>query len=411
MESMGHDTERTVSKQMTEEYSLTDFVSTRLISLESKSETSPPVQTLLLVPDGSHALSQGSPLLFSSNKKDITLSKGQVLCATPKNVNIHCGVEVPSILQILRDSSIQVVPTAAEDCFLMSSFSPRSNSASFPLTPIWLSSHIPAKIKVKASNIQNIMLHSEEHVLYLPGEGGSQSILPTQGEYEIPLAAGFESLCVVRMQRFSGHPDQSIGVATSASIWRPHQSPISSISSPTSTNTSITSTDSYPNGANMKFSRSSRVLFDRTIPLPIIIIRQVDRLMRLRLLSAFYRSALYILSLVMPFFGVAFSLKWVTNNAGKQETLQTRPQETVEVQQSATSTNGTTARFEVQPTDGEIKVAFRGDAVDDVAFTFDGRNVNTVLETWQGDDLHQFALQVEGQKGILTADIGPRTNE
>jgi len=113
----------------------------------------------------------------------------------------------------------------------------------------------------------------------------------------------------------------------------------------------------------------------------------------------------------MPFFGVAFSLKWVTNNAGKQETLQTRPQETVEVQQSATSTNGTTARFEVQPTDGEIKVAFRGDAVDDVAFTFDGRNVNTVLETWQGDDLHQFALQVEGEKGILTADIGPRTNE
>jgi hypothetical protein len=255
------------------------------------------------------------------------------------------------------------------------------------------------------------MLHSEEYVLYLPGEGGSQSILPTEGEYEIPLAAGFESLCVVRMQMFPSSPDQSIGVATSASVSRPHQSPISSISSPTSSNTSITSTDSYPHGANLKFYKSSGVLFDRTIPLPLILIRQVDRLMRIRLLGGFYRLALYMLSLVMPFFGVTFSLKWAINNAGKQELLQTRPQETVEVQESATDTSGKTVRFEAEPIDGEIKVAFRGDAVDDVAFTFDGRNVDTVITTWQGDDLHQFTLQVENQKGILTALIGPHTDE
>lgn len=373
---------------------------------------------MLLIPDGTLHSLQNTPLfLFFSACDAFSLKSGQILCETPEHVAIYAEMDVRALLHKLQHSGLKLLPTSVEDCFFIALSSRNTEKAVLSLSPIWLSSRIPAKVKIKSSDIALLLSHSDiPFVLYLPGDGphhpnlpatSSQPILPQAGEYEVPLAAGFQPLSVVRLQAIPGFPGQLVGVANPAAVLLPSASLVTA-SSPSSTETSLTavSSESYPKGATVTVSKRSGVLFARTVPLPRILVHLIDRLIHVRILGTFYRLILYILSLVIPFFGVALSLRWSSIDEHKPSNI--KASGPLQEKTTVSSSQENALYFDLEPGTREICIVFRGDVPQGVKFTLDGKVVNGMLETWLGDDLHQFSLQVSDAQAQGRCRLGVR---
>jgi len=240
----------------------------------------------------------------------------------------------------------------------------------------------------------------------------------SEGEHEIPLANGSEPLRVVLLQNVPNSENQLVGIATPSTIFQAH--PPASPASPTLTAVDATTSASTKAAsankhyrtkklATVTVSKSSNVLFARTVVVPDIVTLQIQRLLRFKLLYTFYRLALYVASLVVPFLGIHLSLKVVPPQEPEPETpgleadaVQEMEQEegkkgvsALETREEPTSDHS--LYYDVAPVSGEVHVTFLGDAADEVSFTVDGNKIDpwSIVQTWHGDDLHQFLLKMD----------------
>ena len=391
-------------------------------------EPSPAVQVLLLSPENPQRKpSQPPSLVLHSASGPITVHHGKVHCETPKDVTVEIIFKDKSIAEVLQTHGISSIPTSENDAFFVYAPERMSGQTALSCYPIWLSSRVPTTVKVSASDIQAITGSSTVTVIYPPGQGISSPVLLKDGKHEVPLANGSEPLRVVPLQAVPNSEGQLVGVATPSKVPQVH-SP-ASLDSPTltavdtiataatkatkATTTTTTAAAAAPKDGGKKklatvtVSKSSNVLFSRTMAVPAIISFQIERLLRFKLLYAFYRLALYITSLVMPFLGINLSLKLSPQHEaeksgpGHEPGTRTREEEretefgTHETREVPTTDSS--LYYDVEPVNGEVHVAFLGEAVDEVLFTVNENKVDpwSIVQTWHGDDLHQFLLKMD----------------
>jgi hypothetical protein len=215
-----------------------------------------------------------------------------------------------------------------------------------------------------------------------------------------------------------------VGIATPSTIFQAH--PPASPASPTptvvdatasaSTKAAATKHDRTKNLATVTVSKSSNVLFAHTVAVPNIVTLQIQRLLRFKLLYTFYRLALYVASLVIPFLGIHLSLKVVPPQEPETPGLEPEEMEgekeagTLETPEEPTSDDS--LYYDVEPVSGEVHVTFLGDAADEVSFTVDANKIDpwSIVQTWHGDDLHQFLFKME-VPSRLGISIQPSTSE
>ncbi|KIM26082.1 hypothetical protein M408DRAFT_330848 [Serendipita vermifera MAFF 305830] len=388
-----------------------------LLSLDPR-ESSPAAQTLLLVPGSTRKEVSTPPLLVvHSSNSPISVSHGKVYCETPEDVTVQAVQDGSSVAEVLQAHGITFIPTSTTDTFFVLS-SPRAHGqASLSFHPIWLTPHIPTTVEISSSSIKLLAEASNPIVLYPPGQGFSQPIMMSEERHEIPLGNGSEPLRAILLHAMPNHTNQLVGIATPSNVHHRHPSPY--LPSPTPTVVDPAEAGSTEQDHNLSseqkvatvtVSKASNVLFARTVPIPNVVMSQMERLFRFKLLYTFYRLALYIVSLMIPLLGVNLSLK-ISPKGSPQESAKLKlpePEKAVvsekeqklsnkpETSEDSTEDNSTLF-YDVEPVSGEVHVSFLGDAADDVSFTVNGKGIDpwSVVQTWHGDNLHQFLLRMD----------------
>jgi hypothetical protein len=129
-----------------------------------------------------------------------------------------------------------------------------------------------------------------------------------------------------------------------------------------------------------------------------------------------------MLTLITPLFGFSLSLKWfipdpkaqnekpnvaLEDESVTQEMTTTWPRPSPLTEMAATATVESALYYDVEPVNGHVHVALRGDVADDMKFTLDGTKVDalSVVQTWQGENVHQFLIKTD-QKARLGVFVG-----
>ena len=389
-----------------------------LLSLDAR-DISPSAQTILLVPGSSRKEVSNPPsLIIHSENGLINVSHGKVYCETPKDVTVEPVSEATSLANTLRAHGITPISTSSSDTFFILSGSRAPNQTSVMFHPIWLSPRIPSAVEVLSSDIKTIAGESAAIVIHTPGRDYSQPLLISEEAHEIPLRNGSEPLRIVPLQAIPNLLGQLVGISTPATIYQ------ATTASPAPPSPSLTAVDppvpseeheATKNVATMNVSKSSNVLFARSIVVPDVITSQMERLLRFKLLYTFYRLALYIVSLLIPFLGIKLSLEIspaksaapreeekVRLVAKVEEKPLVRATPAPEPEKKEESLAENTLYYNVEPVGGEVNVTFLGSAADEVLFTVDGKEIDpwSVIQTWHGDDLHQFLLRMDAPKRL-----------
>jgi hypothetical protein len=133
-----------------------------------------------------------------------------------------------------------------------------------------------------------------------------------------------------------------------------------------------------------------------------------------------------MLTLITPLFGFSLSLKWfipdpkagnekpsvaLEDESIAQEMTTTWPKSSPLTEAAATDNPTATIEsalyYDIEPVNGHVHVALRGDVADDMKFTLDGTKVDalSVVQTWQGENVHQFLIKTD-QKARLGVFVG-----
>lgn len=309
-----------------------------------------------------------------------------------------------SVTEALKAYGITSVPTSNDGAFFVLSSSRTPSQSSISFHPIWLSPRLPTAVEILSSDIKSVIGKSGAIVIYPPGPDFSQPLLMNEERHEIPLGHGTEPLRAVILQAIPDWAGQFVGIASPSTMHQVLASPSPSSQALTAVDATVPTTvppkddNLTKNVATVTVSKSSTVLFARTVTVPDMLTSQMERLFRFKLLYTFYRLALYIVSLVIPFLGINLSLKISPTKAAEQPEQAKEVEEPLPTNETKVeSQTDNSLYYHVEPVGGEVNVTFLGDAADEVTFTLDGKNIDpwAFVQTWHGDDLHQFLLRMD----------------
>ncbi|CAG7845994.1 SubName: Full=Uncharacterized protein {ECO:0000313/EMBL:CCA69285.1} [Serendipita indica DSM 11827] len=351
---------------------------------------------LVLVPtQPKWKLTYSAFLLFTSSGEEIKLMGREVFCDTPSTVSVECRCSMSAVLNALERNGVSTLPTVDANALFVSSNDPHAISSEFNLVKLGALPSSSTPIHVLPSKLTSLM-------------GGSTSLDPPyihQAQLDI-ISAVYVALYSMRSKAIALlHPVQPDS---------PHTSTLTIVGD-NPTNPSKPINDSA-NSATLTLSRprTSRVLFAQTVRIPTIITRRLGWIAHLPFITSFCHVGLYIVALVLPRFGLSFSLQWngassqqhVLSPKGNAKSLVASPKSPDD---SSPASDADTAsgelEFEVEPVDGEVQVVLYGDAADSVTFTMNREKVDpwTVVQTSHGERLHQFTIStnIGGILGVI----------
>ncbi|CCA69285.1 hypothetical protein PIIN_03184 [Serendipita indica DSM 11827] len=374
---------------------------------------------LVLVPtQPKWKLTYSAFLLFTSSGEEIKLMGREVFCDTPSTVSVECRCSMSAVLNALERNGVSTLPTVDANALFVSSNDPHAISSEFNLVKLGALPSSSTPIHVLPSKLTSLMGGSTSLVMYQPGMG--PQLLTTMEELlPIFIKPNLTSFRLSTLHSIPCAPKQLVGVLTPALLHpvqpdSPHTSTLTIVGD-NPTNPSKPINDSA-NSATLTLSRprTSRVLFAQTVRIPTIITRRLGWIAHLPFITSFCHVGLYIVALVLPRFGLSFSLQWngassqqhVLSPKGNAKSLVASPKSPDD---SSPASDADTAsgelEFEVEPVDGEVQVVLYGDAADSVTFTMNREKVDpwTVVQTSHGERLHQFTIStnIGGILGVI----------
>ncbi|PVG02606.1 hypothetical protein CPB86DRAFT_780017 [Serendipita vermifera] len=427
---------------------------------------------LLVPSDAKHTFDATPTLFIHSKRNTIHIYGDKISCTTPKDTIARAITPQTTLSYAFNESDIPHIPTSVPTCIFVPSTPRTTNATTFELSPLVLGTSRPNTAKVSTSDFKALQFSKDEDAAFLLHssiDNFTQPILGGQTSLNVPL--GYSSLATLRLttlQTLPNQPDQQVGIVSSATIvpLKSHScsSSMTAIheTEPTYT-TQLTTSPSLaplplpipiaphrhntseeeeeeeeeekePKGIIVAISRSKHVLFQRKITLPAFLLHLLTRLLRHRLLNLFARLALYMLTFFTPLLGISLSLRWfrpepkpatttttTTKEKGPLVLDKTRAQEMMDESIATKTTTWPAASpsspdehtpctlyYDVEPVNGHVHVAFKGDAADDLQFTLDGTKVDassSIVQTWQGENVHQFLIKA-GARARLGVSIG-----
>ena len=367
---------------------------------------------LLLVPTKPKwKLTYSAFLLFTSTGEEIKMKGREIFCDTPSTVSVDCRCSMSAVVAALERNSISVLPTIdANALFVSSSNEPHTASSEFGLVKLGALPPSSTPIHISTNKLRSSLgVISSPLVIYQLG-AAPQLLTTIEGPLPIFIKPNSGSFRIATLYSLPCAPKQLIGVLTPAVLRQLHpDSPHTSTATIVGDSSASPHTSAYDSTSRatltLSRSRTTRVLFTQPIRIPPFLTRNLGWISRLPLIATLCHIMLNIVALVLPRFGLSFSLQWGKGNSQQQFTSpksETKPLVAAPLSLSSDADAADELEFEVEPVDGEVQVVLHGDAADSVMFMINKEKVDpwSVIQTSHGERLHQFTIQTNNT-GVL----------